>query len=150
MITSFLRRIALITSGPFVVCIPALASNITYDYTLTGTGYNAGVVSGSGTITVSTTSNPDVDVVTGITGSYAGGYFSGTVSGLISGTGTLTAPPAPYTLSNYSSDAYTLWDNLLYPNSSSVSYDAGYYQDVTQALFDGTGIDFSVSVPGSS
>jgi hypothetical protein len=112
----------------------ALADTDTSNFTISGSG-----ISGSGTLTFVTTATPGVDDITGITGSFLttnDGGFSGVITGLPSGS---------FDSNNPSSNALSVWDNLLYPagNSPTLTY-AGQTLP-GGSLLDGYGLLFDVA-----
>jgi len=114
-------------------CAPsAHASSITDSWSVTGTG-----ISGSGTITLTTTANPAVDDITGITGFFSttgGGGFSGPITGLNPGSYSSTAP---------TTSLLATYDNLFYPSGSAPVCFGGTSGPAN--VLDVCGVDFLVT-----
>jgi hypothetical protein len=86
-----------------------------YNFTISGTG-----ISGSGTITVSSTGTPGVDDINGITGTFSNtavGGFSGSITGLASGSYSASSPTTIPAVPGY----IDTFDNLFYPGGSAAS-----------------------------
>jgi uncharacterized protein (TIGR03437 family) len=108
---------------------PARAGTTVGTFTIIGGGFNA-----SGTITLTTTSDPTVDQITGITGTFSttSGGFSGVITGL---------SPASYSSTNPTAGTISTYDNLYYPTAMAPAlkgHPAG-------GTLDDNGLDFMVS-----
>jgi hypothetical protein len=109
----------------------AKAGTIVDTFTITGTGFSS-----SGTITLSTTADPTVDEITGITGSFSttnNGGFSGAINGL---------NPGSYDANSPTTDSLSVWDNLFYPSGSAP---ASSHCGPMGGLLDVCGLDFLVT-----
>jgi hypothetical protein len=89
--------------------IPAQAYSTEEYFTISGSG-----ITSSGTLYLATTPDPNVDEITGVSGTFTdanAGGFSGAITGLVAGSYDSTSP---------SFDPYS-YDNLFYPNSTTVT-----------------------------
>jgi len=111
------------------ICAPlARAGTTVGTFTISGSGINA-----SGTITLTTTSDPSVDEITGITGTFStASGFSGAITGL---------SQASYSSANPTQGLIAEYDNLYYPTGMAPSL-KGY---VAGGTLDDNGLDFQVA-----
>lgn len=127
----------LLTLLPIVfTCAPRAhaSASTTENWTVTGSG-----ISGSGTITLTTTGNPAIDEITGITGSFSttnSGGFSGAITGLNPGSYSGAAPTGPDALG-------VSYDNLFYPAGSPSP--SGCVPTGPANVLDYCGVDFLVT-----
>ncbi|HEX4154884.1 MAG TPA: PEP-CTERM sorting domain-containing protein [Acidobacteriaceae bacterium] len=108
----------------------AVASTFTDSFNIAGSG-----ITGSGTLTLTTTGTPGVDEITGITGTFStsnNGGFSGTITGL---------NPGSYSSSNPTVNPISTYDNLFYPTDAT----ATCVGTVTSEPLDDCGLDFVVN-----
>ena len=114
-------------------CLPEAKATTTFEnFTITGTGITA-----SGLLTLTTTGNPAVDDITGITGNFSdtnGGGISGTITGL---------NPGSYNASSPTVDPADTYDNLFYPTGSPSSCEG--VSSNSALLLDVCGLDFLVT-----
>ena len=109
--------------------LQARADTTVGTFTITGGGFNA-----SGTITLTSTSDPTVDEITGITGTFSttSGGFSGAITGL---------SPASYSTSNPTIGPLARYDNLYYPSGSAPALNG----HPAGGTLDDDGLDFMVA-----
>jgi hypothetical protein len=110
----------------------ARASTITESFSVAGAGF-----SGSGTLTFTTTADPAVDDVTGVTGFFSttnGSGFSGSIAGLDPGSYSSTSPSTAFS-------GLLNWDNLFYPEGGA----PGACNGPPGALLDTCGFTFLLS-----
>jgi hypothetical protein len=99
-------KLTLFALATALAIAPAALADITYDFTITGSG-----VSASGIITVATTGTPGVDDITGITGTYSdAGITTTNITGMY--------PDPTYTPIEDSNHLF-LFDNLFYSSGNS-------------------------------
>ncbi len=108
---------------------PLYAATTVATFTISG-----GAITASGTLTLTPTSDPSVDQITGITGTFTtnSGGFSGAITGL---------NPASYSSSNPTVTAFSEFDNLFYPTGMAPAlkgHPAG-------GMLDDNGLDFMVA-----
>jgi len=105
------------------------ASTITESFTIGGSG-----LAGSGTLTLTSTGDPNVDEITGISGSFSttnGVGFAGSITGL---------NPGSYSSTNPTANSLSTYDNLFYPSQANATC-AGASSSL---LLDNCGLDFLV------
>jgi len=92
-------------------------------------------ITGLFTLTLTTTANPAIDDITGISGTFStttGSGFSGIITGLT---------PASYSSSSPSSNNLSIFDNLFYPTSAAPALGGS----PAGGLLDFYGLDFTVA-----
>ena len=125
-------RVSAIAVAMFAFGLLAHADTTTYTISVSGTG-----VSASGTVDLTTTGDPNVDRVTGISGSFSSlASGSGSIIGLV---------PASYDSQNPTSDTNFNFDNLIYLSPATVTC-AGV---TTTGPTDHCGVDFTVNTGGA-
>src|ERR1017187_5216802 len=117
----------------------AKAGTIVESFAISGNG-----ITSSGTINLTTTGNPAIDDITGITGSFStatGGGFSGSITGLNPGCCSDYNSDAP----NFESGGLRLsWDDLFYPSGSG-SASSGTTCVASGGFLDFCGLNFLVA-----
>lgn len=107
---------------------PLFAGTTVGTFTITGSGINA-----SGTITLTSTSDPTVDQITGITGTFStASGFSGAITGLTQ---------ASYSSSNPTVGTLATYDNLYYPTGLAPAVNG----HPAGGTLDDWGLDFQVA-----
>jgi hypothetical protein len=108
--------LALFALAAMVAITPAAKADYTFSFS--GTGVNGQAISGSGLISVSPTSIPGTDTITGISGTFSDANFN--INGAITGLGAVPAfdPTPPFNAPAFTAAGFS-YDNLFYPDGLS-------------------------------